>query len=167
MEKTGYSGKELTPSVRTSFRGGDVVTAAFGTYTGLIEPGTTSRFTINATIPKGGEPTQARLFLYTTWGGHNTDTKAGAEVPFSTSLGSSKISPDRIYSDRKGEGAYDYVLSTICYNVTDVIREKGGPGEYALSVTNSGRPGEVSALYGGGRWLSSQKMRPHRSKPSG
>lgn len=145
-ENAGYTGKELTSSLRTTFRG-DVVTASFGTYTGLIEPGSTSWFTINATIPKGGDPTRARLFLYTTWG-HNTDTKAGAEVPFSTSLDSKKISPDMVYSDRKGEGAYDYVLSTICYNVTDVIQKKG-LGDYTLSVTNSGRPGEVSAIYGG------------------
>ncbi len=145
-ENTGYTGKELTSFVCTTLRG-DVVTVPFGTYTGLIGPRTTSRFTINATIPKGDEPTLARLFLYTTWG-HNTDDKAGKEVLLSTSLDGSRISPDMVYTDQKGEGVYDYILSTVCYNVTDSIREKG-PGEYELAVTNGGRPGDVCALYGG------------------
>ncbi|WFN34321.1 DUF3344 domain-containing protein [Methanogenium sp. S4BF] len=143
---TGYTGKELTPRIVTTFRG-DIVTMPFGTYTGLTEPGTTSRFTWNAPIPKGTDPLLARLYLYTTWG-HNTEGKTGTEVPLGTRLDSGGIIPDKTYTDRKGEGSFDYVLSTICYNVTDAIREKG-QGEYELSVTNEGISGEVCALYGG------------------
>lgn len=145
-EATGYTGKELTTRTPITFRG-EVVTIPFGTYTGLIERDTTSRFTWELPRMPSEEPVLARLFLYTTWG-HHADEKSGTEVDLISSLDNTKITPDVIYTDRKGEGVYDYILSTRCFNVTDAVRKKGA-GDYQLSVKNTGNPGEVCALYGG------------------
>ncbi len=145
-ENTGYTGKELTSSNPITFRG-DVVTIPFGTYTGLIESDATSQFTWNVPLKIDEEPVLARLFLYTTWG-HNTNDKSGTEVHLKSALDNAQITPDATYTDRKGEGAYDYILSTVCFNVTGAI-QKNGNRDYELAVTNNGNPGDVCALYGG------------------
>lgn len=145
-DATGYSGKELTTLTPVTFKG-EVATIPFGTYTGLIERDTTSRFTLNVPRMSSEEPVLARLYLYTTWG-HHADKKTGTEVDLVSSLDNARITPDVIYTDRKGEGTFDYILSTLCFNVTDAVKEKGA-GDYQLSVKNTGSAGEVCALYGG------------------
>ncbi|WP_048149722.1 DUF3344 domain-containing protein [Methanolacinia paynteri] len=142
-ESYGYTGKELEVYDKGSLNGGvDVVNAS--SYTGLLNKGDSTEYSLDVSLPEGSEVENARLYLYSTWS-HDTVEKEGVSPNIETEFSGKEISAEKSYRDRKGEGIYNYILETTCYNVSDEVE---GPGKYSVSVKNTGGTDDAFALYG-------------------
>jgi hypothetical protein len=139
----GYSGKKLNEWKTETLNGGLII-ADSGGYSGLLDNGDSKDYHIKASIPKNASLKEARLYIYYTWS-HDTDKRTGlkpsAEVLFDGSL----ILKDASYSDRKGEGVYDYLVQTECFDVTEKLDTENGN---LISVKNQGGDDIVFAVYG-------------------
>jgi len=141
--ENGYGGRSLS-LYRTGTLHGGIYFGNVSLYTGLIEPGNSVEYKIPVTIPPGAKVDHSRLYLYTTWS-HNEKQNEGTDPEIELSWEGTVLPAADQYSDRKGDGAYDYIVKTTAYS--PVIRENG-PGEYVVRVKNRGQPGEVFAAYG-------------------
>lgn len=139
---SGYAGTAFEVVRQGTVLGGVFLTTA-GNYTGLIPAGERREFSVRAGLPGNATLSEGWLSLYTTWG-HDESLRTGKGALLSVSVNGTPVVPDARYSDRKGEGAYDYPVETFAYNVTDLI----GSGNMTVAVTNGGSGGETFALYG-------------------
>ncbi|EHQ35698.1 DUF3344 domain-containing protein [Methanoplanus limicola] len=139
----GYSGKKLNEWKTETLNGGLII-ADSGSYSGLLDNGDSKDYQIKASIPENASLKEARLYIYYTWS-HDTDKRTGlkpsAEVLFDGSL----LLKDASYSDRKGEGVYDYLVQTECFDVTEKFDPENGN---LISVKNQGGEDTAFAVYG-------------------
>ncbi|WP_220681294.1 DUF3344 domain-containing protein [Methanofollis formosanus] len=143
-EGTGYAGGAFKVIARGAVAGNLTLTTA-GMYTGLLAPGDSTTFTVPLDPPADARLTWGRLYLFTTWG-HDEEQRAGQQAEAAVTVGGTLVPIDRRYSDRKGEGAYDYPVETLAYNVTPHLGS--GDHDLAVAVTNTGKEGATFALYG-------------------
>jgi len=73
----------------------------------------------------------ARLYLYYTWSHNGSE---GAYPEMEVLLDGNPIVPEKEYSDRKGEGSYDYPSGTHAFNVASYVMDD----ESVINITNSG-----------------------------
>ena len=142
-ESYGYTGKELEVYSKGSLNGGVKVVNA-SSYTGLLNKGDSTEYSLDVSLPEGSEVENARLYLYSTWS-HDTVEKEGVSPNIETEFNGKEISAEKSYRDRKGEGIYNYILETTCYNVSGDVE---GSGKYSVSVKNTGGTDDAFALYG-------------------
>ena len=142
-ENYGYTGKELEIYKKGSIRGG-VVVANASRYTGLLSKGDSAEYSLDVSLPGSSTIESARLYVYSTWS-HDTVEKDGVKPDIKTELDGRELDVEKSYRDRKGEGIYNYILETTCYDVTE---EVDGPGDYRIVVTNADGKDDAFALYG-------------------
>ncbi|HVP25851.1 MAG TPA: DUF3344 domain-containing protein [Methanomicrobiales archaeon] len=140
---TGYEGKPLEVFASGILRG-DLTIQTVSSYTGLIPSGESREFLLPVQVPANATVDLARLYTFTTWG-HNTTSRTGVTPRLRVNLGESRLRQDRIYVDRKGQGIYDYPVTTHAYNVTGLIPDNG---TYRISIANNLPSGQTFALYG-------------------
>ncbi|WP_209628743.1 DUF3344 domain-containing protein [Methanofollis sp. W23] len=141
-EGTGYAGGQFGVVARGAVAGNLSLTTA-GAYTGLLAPGDSATFTVPLDPSADARLTWGRLYLFTTWG-HDEEQRAGQQAEAAVSVDGTPVPIDRRYSDQKGEGAYDYPVETLAYNVTPYLDDH----DLAVAVTNTGKEGATFALYG-------------------
>lgn len=141
-EGTGYAGGQFRVVARGEVAGNLSLTPA-GEYTGLLAPGDSTNIAVPLDPPVDGRLTWGRLYLFTTWG-HDEEQRAGQQAEAAVTVDGTLVKMDRRYSDQKGEGAYDYPVETLAYNVTPYL----GDGPLTVTVTNTGKEGATFALYG-------------------
>ncbi len=140
---SGYFGSDLPLYRKGNLRGTFFVTSA-SDYSGMIPAGGEVTFTLPDPLPGNGTVALARLYLYTTWS-HDTRKREGISAVPAVSWNGQELEADAVYTDRKGEGAYDYPVQTFAYDVSHVIR----PGEQGtVTIRNVATTGEAFAVYG-------------------
>lgn len=139
----GYTGKELEVYKKGSIKGG-IAVFNVSRYTGLLKKGDQTEYTLDVSLPENATVKLARLYLFSTWG-HDTTKREGKKPTIEATLDGSRLYLEKAHRDRKGEGIYNYVLETSCYDVSGII---GDSGDHMLSVSNTGGMNDVFALYG-------------------
>jgi hypothetical protein len=140
---SGYRGSALT-LYRQGTLNGTIFSTIAGDYSGLIPSGGQHTYTLPDAVPAGGEIVLSRLYLYTTWS-HDTMTRGGVSAMPVVSWNDKPLKADATYTDRKGDGIYDYPVQTFAYDLKGVIC----PGDRGkVTVVNSGGSGHEFAVYG-------------------
>ncbi len=117
-------------------KGEPVFTIGNSTYSGELAPG--DSYTVKFTLPREGEIKLARLYLYWTWS-HQGDQ--GVNPSMETTFQGKLLTPERKYTDQKGEDPYNYPSGTYAYNVTGLVTKKDctamvkntGQGNFAIN----------------------------------
>lgn len=140
---SGYVGSALTLYRQGTLNGTFFSTVA-GDYTGMIPSGKQHVYTLPDAVPAEGEIALSRLYLYTTWS-HDMMKREGLPAMPTVSWNGKVLKADATYTDRKGDGVYDYPVQTFAYDLKEVIH----PGEEGkVTVMNSGGSGREFAAYG-------------------
>ncbi|MDN7024056.1 DUF3344 domain-containing protein [Methanoculleus sp. FWC-SCC1] len=139
----GYSGGALTLYRTGTLSGGFLFVNASG-YSGLLAPGDAKEYTLPVEVPAGTTVEAARLYLYSTWS-HDARTRNGVEPKIFLSVNGKQTKADATYTDRKGTGAYDYLIGTGCYDLAKVVTASG---DLRITVRNDGSGDAEFALYG-------------------
>lgn len=142
-ETASYAGKNLTLFKQGIIHGG-IEVIPVSSYSGLLEGGDSQDYTLDIRMPPNATIHDADLYLYTTWS-HNTVARIGKPAKIRLTLDGMIIKERRTYSDRKGNGTYDYDVDTSCYNTSGII---SGPGMHRLTVENAGAKSDAFAVYG-------------------
>jgi len=143
-KENGYSGRALTEYATGSVHG-DLLYTEKSEYSGLLKPGESREYVLSPELPENATPEIARLYIYTTWS-HDERLREGTEATPAVSVNDRILSPDAHYSDRKGEGRYDYLVETFAYDAEGLILGD----DLRVEVTNRGTGNRVFALYGAG-----------------
>lgn len=138
----GYAGDALRV-VRHSLVRGNLSIATANNYTGLIPAGATCRAVMDPGLPAGATVEEARLYLFSTWA-HDEGQRIGGAAEIALSVNGTPVQAASRYSDRKGEGSYDYPVETFVYDVTSLI----GRGNLTVTAANAGTEDNTFALYG-------------------
>ncbi|MFA7302996.1 MAG: DUF3344 domain-containing protein [Methanoregula sp.] len=142
-DPSGYAGKNLTLFKQGIINGGiDVIPVS--SYSGLLDVGASQDYTLDIRLPLNATIREADLYLYTTWS-HNTVARLGKPAKIRLTLDGTLLKERNTYSDRKGNGTYDYLVDTTGYNASEIIT---GPGMHRLTVENSGTKNDAFAVYG-------------------
>lgn len=139
----GYTGKELEVHKKGSIEGGVLVLNS-SRYSGLLDKGDSVDYFFDVDLPENATVGYARLYIYSTWSYDKVEREASRPV-IDTSFDGKRLYIENFYSDRKGDGSYDYIIETTCYDVSEII---GDSGDYPLSVTNNGGINDAFAVYG-------------------
>jgi hypothetical protein len=140
---SGYRGSDLTLYRKGTLQGSFFSTHA-SDYTGMIPSGQEKVYTLPDPLPGDGKIVLSRLYLYTTWS-HDTTKKEGAPALPAVYWNGQEMDPDAIYTDRKGDGIYDYPVQTFAYDGEGIIKA----GEQGIvTVRNNGESGREFAAYG-------------------
>lgn len=140
---SGYVGSALTLYQQGTLNGTFFSTVA-GDYTGMIPSGKQHVYTLPDAVPAEGEIALSRLYLYTTWS-HDMTKREGLPAMPAVSWNGKLLKADATYTDRKGDGIYDYPVQTFAYDLKEVIH----PGDQGkVTVVNSGGSGREFAAYG-------------------
>jgi len=142
-DQASYSGKNLTLFKHGVISGG-INVVPVSSYSGLLEVGASQDYTLDIRLPPNATIREADLYLYTTWS-HNTVARLGKPAKIRLTLDGTIIKERNTYSDRKGNGTYDYVVETTCYNASEIIT---GSGMHRLTVENVGTKSDTFAVYG-------------------
>jgi len=140
---TGYHGSPLTLYERGGINGTLSMTTA-GLYTGLLEVGKGDENTHIVALPENATVRDGRLYIYTTWG-HHEQSRVGMTPGLRVTMDGYSLPLVATYGDRKGYGAFDYLVNTFVFDMDERIVASGN---YTFQISNDGRPGEVFALYG-------------------
>ncbi|OPX73604.1 MAG: PEGA domain protein [Methanoregulaceae archaeon PtaU1.Bin059] len=140
---SGYRGSALALYRQGTLNGTFFSTVA-SDYTGMIPSGRKHVYALPDAVPGGREIVLSRLYLYTTWS-HDTMKREGVPASPEVSWNGKLLKADATYTDRKGEGVYDYPVQTFAYDLKGVITP-GDRGE--VTVVNSGGSGREFAAYG-------------------
>ena len=105
-----------------TLRGDLIYTIGDSKYSGRLHPNATYAANLPIELPKGATVEFARLYTYWTWSYIGSD---GTYPDMQVTFGGTEITPDQVFTDRKGKSPYDYPAGTYCYNVTDQV-ESGG-----------------------------------------
>nr|WP_246269911.1 DUF3344 domain-containing protein [Methanofollis tationis] len=139
---SGYAGGTLTVARHASIRGNLSITSV-SNYTGLLPSGSTSSAVIDPGLPEGAAVREARLYLLSTWA-HDEGKRIGSGAEIALSANGTLVQAGARYSDRKGEGPYDYPVETFVYDLTPHV----GRGNLTVKAANSGTGRTTFALYG-------------------
>jgi hypothetical protein len=140
---TGYHGGPLDLYRRGEINGTLSMTTA-GIYTGLLEVGKGDEQTHQLLLPENATVADGRLYVYTTWG-HNTNSREGRTPTMKVMMDGYSLPLAATYGDRKGYGAFDYIVNTFAFDLDERIRSSGN---YTFTITNDGSSGDTFALYG-------------------
>jgi hypothetical protein len=140
---SGYRGSALA-LYRQGTLNGTLFSTVASDYTGMIPSGQKHEYTLPDPLPAEGEIALSRLYLYTTWS-HDTTRREGVPASPAVSWNGKLLKADATYTDRKGDGVYDYPVQTFAYDLKEVI----APGDQGkVTVVNSGGSGREFAAYG-------------------
>jgi hypothetical protein len=139
---SGYAGGTLTVARHASIRGNLSITSV-SNYTGLLPSGSTASAVIDPGLPEGAAVREARLYLLSTWA-HDEGQWIGREAVIALRANGTQVQAGARYSDRKGEGPYDYPVETFVYDLTPHV----GRGNLTVTAENSGAGRATFALYG-------------------
>jgi PGF-pre-PGF domain-containing protein len=141
----GYKGKrytggsDITTKAVLSGRNTLVYSPGSSSYTAAGWKGSTTSWTsTDLPVPAGSEIVQARLYQP-----YSYDQTTGGSPIWSASFNGNAITPEAVYKDRKGFGAYDYPYGLYVYNVTTSFSTTGNTLVLTNGSTNN------NSLYGG------------------
>ena len=141
-----YSGDRLEVYQHEKIQGDLVFTIGDSKYSGEIPSGNSFDVNFETSLPDDSGIELARLYVYWSWSySGNEGVMPGLETTFQDSL----LVSDKEYTDRKGEGSYDYPSGTYAYDVTSLV---SGNGQYLATVKNTG-DGQSFAVTGMGLLL--------------
>ena len=144
VAKNGYFGdKPLSIYGHEKVKGDILYTLGNSTYSGELATDGVYAVESNITIPSGSTVKLARLYTYWSWSHSGT---TGVDPDMEVKFDGTIITPDKIYSDRKGFGTYDYPSGTYAYNVTGLVTASKN---YTTVVRDAGA-GKNFAMYGVG-----------------
>ena len=127
-----YAGDKLEVYRHDTIQGDLVFTIGDSAYSGDIPFGSSFDVNFETSMPEDAEIELARLYVYWSWShSGNEGVIPNLETRFQDDL----LVSDKEYTDRKGEGSYDYPAGTYAYNVTSLV---SGNGQYLATVNNTG-----------------------------
>lgn len=139
----GYTGTALTLYAHDTVHGGLAVTGS-GSYSGLLGKGMDITYPLTANLTPNATVKDARLYVYSTWS-YDADALAGKPSSLQATFNGEPLERDRVYSDRKGEGTYDYPVETHCYRIDgDLLADAPS----SITITNIGGEADKVAVYG-------------------
>jgi hypothetical protein len=142
-EPQGYTGKTLSLYRHGSVRGGlDVFDS--GGYSGLLGKDMSATYPVAVNLSPNATVKDARLYVYTTWS-YDADALLGKPADLTVDLEGDTLTRDVAYSDRKGNGTYDYPVETHCFTVDEDIT---GNQTLTFTITNAGNKPDKFAVYG-------------------
>lgn len=142
-ETGGYSGKSLSLYNHSSVRGGLAIMDSEG-YSGLLGKDMSAAYPVTVNLTPNATVRDARLYVYTTWS-YDADTLQGKPASLRADLNGNPLTKDRTYSDRKGNGTYDYPVETHCYTIDGnaTVNQM-----LLFTITNNGEKPDKFAVYG-------------------
>jgi len=142
-EPEGYTGKTLSLYDHGTVRGSLSVTDSGG-YSGLLDRDMSASYPVAFNLSPNETVKDARLYVYTTWS-YDVDQLTGKPASLEVALDGEPLARDRVYTDRKGNGTYDYPVETHCYAVEG---DWDGNQTLEFTVTNTGQKPDKFAVYG-------------------
>ncbi|MDD1690549.1 MAG: DUF3344 domain-containing protein [Methanoregula sp.] len=139
----GYTGRPLSLYRHGSVKGNVAVLKSEG-YSGLLGKGMSVTYPVEVSVPESATVTDARLYVYTTWS-HDAGVLQGRASSPGVEMDGESLERATVYSDRKGNGTYDYPVETHCYAPTGI---PPGNRTITFTVTNTGGPADKFAAYG-------------------
>ena len=130
-QSNGYAGGSLDTYMHDTINGDYLFTLGDSQYSGELISGANYNVTFDTALPEGINISVARLYLYWTWSHNGSE---GVNPEMEVLLDGNPIVPEKEYSDRKGEGSYDYPSGTHAFNVASYVLDD----ESVINITNSG-----------------------------
>ncbi len=142
-EPRGYFGKSLSQYIHGSVHGG-LTLADSSSYSGLLGKDMSVSYPLTVNLTPNATVKDARLYLYSTWS-YDADTLTGKPAALQVDLDGEHLAREQIYTDRKGDGTYDYPVETHCYALEGNQIEDT---PLSFTVTNVGEKPDKFAVYG-------------------
>lgn len=139
----GYTGRPFSLHRHGAVKGNVAVQKSEG-YSGLLGKGMSATYPVEVSVPEAATVTDARLYVYTTWS-HDAGILQGRASSPAVEMEGESLVREAVYSDRKGNGTYDYPVETHCYAPTGI---RPGNRTITFTVTNTGGPEDKFATYG-------------------
>ena len=136
--ENGCAGRQLETYEHDEINGDLIYTMGNSSYVKL-EVGSITTFRYNLTISDSTSVKTARLYIF--WYRWGTKEFANLSVNFS----GNEVAINRIYTDTKGFGSYDYPGGSYVYDVTSLV---SGTGTYDAVIKNVGT--KYVGMYGAG-----------------
>jgi len=142
-ELQGYSGKSLSLYTHGFVHGGLAV-ADSSMYSNLLGKDMSVSYPLPVNLTTNATVKDARLYVYSTWS-YDADTLTGKPANLQVDLDGEHLAREQVYSDRKGDGTYDYPVETHCYAIEgDQIADT----PLSFTVSNVGEKPDKFAVYG-------------------
>jgi hypothetical protein len=130
--RADYTGDHpLTTYAHGKIHGDLIYTIGDSEYMSEISPGDTYTIYFDINLPKGSKVKIARLYAYWDW---SHAGEKGVYPEMGITFDGNDIKLEGEYTDRKGDGDYDYPSGTYCYDITDYLKESG---VYIATVENT------------------------------
>ncbi|MDD1687869.1 DUF3344 domain-containing protein, partial [Methanoregula sp.] len=142
-ESMGYTGKSLSLYNHGSVHGG-LTFADSSSYSGLLGKDMSVSYPLTANLTTNATVKDARLYVYSTWS-YDADTLTGKPAALQVDLDGEHLAREQVYSDRKGDGTYDYPVETHCYAVEG---NQIADTPLSFTITNVGEKPDKFAVYG-------------------